>query len=69
MSFGFDRDISRDGTTTVKHDGRAAYFGTPDVLPLWVADMDFVAPQAVTRGRRTHRAMLLPVHWRVLRLR
>lgn len=47
MSFGFDRMISRDGTASVKHDGRAAYFGTPDVLPLWVADMDFAAPEAV----------------------
>ncbi len=48
MSFNFDLEIARDGTASVKHDGRAAYFGTPDVLPLWVADMDFAAPQAVT---------------------
>ena len=50
MSSGFDREIPRDGTASVKHDGRAAYFGTPDVLPLWVADMDFAAPEAVTRA-------------------
>jgi len=46
----FDREIPRDGTSSVKHDGRAAYFGTPDVLPLWVADMDFAAPEAVTHA-------------------
>lgn len=50
MSIDFDRAISRDGTCSVKHDGRSAYFGTPNVLPLWVADMDFAAPEAVTRA-------------------
>ena len=50
MNIDFDREIPRDGTSCVKHDGRAAYFGTPDVLPLWVADMDFAAPEAVTRA-------------------
>lgn len=50
MSFDFDHEIQRNGTSSVKHDGRAAYFGTGDVLPLWVADMDFAAPEAVTRA-------------------
>jgi len=50
LNFDFDHDIPRDGTFCVKHDGRAAYFGTEDVLPLWVADMDFAAPEAVTRA-------------------
>ncbi len=46
----FDLAVPRDGTNSVKHDGRAAYFGTADVLPLWVADMDFPSPEAVTRA-------------------
>lgn len=50
MSFDFDRIISRDGTSALKYDGREAYFGTGDVQPLWVADMDFAAPEAVTRA-------------------
>jgi cystathionine beta-lyase len=50
VSFDFDRLISRDNTDSVKHDGRADYFGTPDVLPLWVADMDFAAPAAITQA-------------------
>ncbi len=50
MSIDFDRVIERDGTASVKHDGRSAYFGTENVLPLWVADMDFAAPIAVTRA-------------------
>lgn len=50
MSFDFDQVIARTGTSSVKHDGCAEYFGTADVLPLWVADMDFAAPIAVTRA-------------------
>ena len=57
MAIDFDREISRSGTHSVKHDGRTAYFGTDDVLPLWVADMDFASPEAVTNAlqqRATH---------------
>lgn len=50
LTIDFDQEIPRNGTNSVKHDGRAAYFGTADVLPLWVADMDFASPEAVTRA-------------------
>jgi cystathionine beta-lyase len=50
LSFDFDRVIPREGTSALKYDGRTAYFGTSDVQPLWVADMDFAAPEAVTRA-------------------
>lgn len=50
MSFDFDREISRAGTSTVKYDGCKATFGTENVQPMWVADMDFAAPDAVTRA-------------------
>ncbi|MBU0499149.1 MAG: PatB family C-S lyase [Gammaproteobacteria bacterium] len=52
MNFDFDRPIPREGTGSVKWDGRAGVFGphNADVLPLWVADMDFAAPEAVTRA-------------------
>lgn len=50
MTVDFDKVIVRDDTASVKYDGRAAYFGTADVLPLWVADMDFPAPAAVTKA-------------------
>lgn len=50
MSVDFDKIIARDGTASVKQDGRASYFGTSDTLPLWVADMDFPAPEAVTKA-------------------
>jgi cystathionine beta-lyase len=46
----FDTEIPRSGSNSFKHDGRAAYFGTADVLPLWVADMDFASPEAVSQA-------------------
>jgi len=44
----FDTPISRAGTHSEKYEGRARIFGTDAVQPLWVADMDFAAPPAVT---------------------
>jgi cystathionine beta-lyase len=49
-AFDFDRKINREGTHSVKYDGRQAMFGKADVIPAWVADMDFAAPPAVTRA-------------------
>lgn len=48
MSFDFDRIIPRAGTASVKYDACDAVFGTTDVIPMWVADMDFAAPEAIT---------------------
>ncbi len=48
MSFDFSRDISRSGSASLKYDGRQNMFGTAEVIPLWVADMDFPAPPTVT---------------------
>lgn len=50
MSFNWDKIIPRDGSDSVKYDGRAPYFGTADVMPMWVADMDFAAPEAVSQA-------------------
>lgn len=50
MTFNFDQEISRENTASVKFDGRQQYFGTTDVSPLWVADMDFAVPECVTRA-------------------
>lgn len=46
----FDRIIDRTGTSDVKFGVRKAVFGTEDVTPLWVADMDLAAPAAVTQA-------------------
>lgn len=50
MTFDFDTPIDRSGSNSLKFDARQAYFGRADVLPMWVADMDFAAPQAVTEA-------------------
>ena len=44
MVYHFDRKIDRANTNCVKYDLRKAVFGNPDVLPMWVADMDFETP-------------------------
>ncbi|WP_049629639.1 MalY/PatB family protein [Cellvibrio sp. pealriver] len=50
MPFNFDQIISRENTDSVKFDGRQQYFGTTDVSPLWVADMDFAVPDCVVQA-------------------
>lgn len=47
LRYDFDRPVQREGTGSVKWDGRKARFGAADVVPLWVADMDFQAPKPV----------------------
>lgn len=42
ITFDFDKIISRHGTGSSKWDARGKIFGREDVLPLWVADMDFL---------------------------
>lgn len=50
MKYDFDKIIDRRNTESLKFDS-AAKRGVPqDALPLWVADMDFPAPEAVTRA-------------------
>lgn len=48
MKIDFDRIIERKNTNCVKYDGMAASFGSNDLLPLWVADMDFAVPEEVS---------------------
>jgi cysteine-S-conjugate beta-lyase len=43
----FDEVINREGTRAIKLEYRQRLFGNPDVIPMWVADMDFAAPPAV----------------------
>jgi cystathionine beta-lyase len=50
VSSNFDQPLSRQNTCAVKYDARQAVFGREDVIPLWVADMDFAAPDAVVQA-------------------
>lgn len=43
--FDFDTPVNRRGTLSYKWDSEARFLGEPDVLPMWVADMDFRCPK------------------------
>lgn len=47
MIYNFDEIIDRRGTFSVKYDMCKAVFGRADVLPMWVADMDFRTPDFI----------------------
>lgn len=47
MKYDFDKVIVRYGTNAIKWDDLDKTFGAADILPMWVADMDFEAPQPV----------------------
>ncbi len=48
LTHSFDQVIAREGTQSLKYDGRLSTFGTDDVVPMWVADMDFAIPEAIS---------------------
>lgn len=45
IKYDFDEVIDRKKTGSLKWDALKERFGSDDLLPLWVADMDFLAPQ------------------------
>lgn len=45
--YNFDEIIPRENTDCVKYDIRKVIFGTEEVLPMWVADMDFRTPDFI----------------------
>lgn len=47
MQYNFDQLIHRTNTASEKWDQAEKLFGEPEILPMWVADMDFVSPQPV----------------------
>ena len=50
MDKRFDSVPVRQNTASLKYDLRREVFGRDDVIPLWVADMDFAVPDAVQRA-------------------
>lgn len=45
--YNFDKMITRWDTNCIKWDGAASTYGANDLLPMWVADMDFTCPNPV----------------------
>lgn len=54
--YNFDEFITREKTHSVKYDLRNKIFGTEDVIPLWVADMDFRTPDFIVEAIRRRAA-------------
>ena len=52
MKYDFDEVIDRRNTGAIKLERCKALFGTEDVLPLWVADMDFRTPDFILEAIR-----------------
>lgn len=52
MAYDFDRIIERRGTDSLKFDYAKKRGRPEDILPLWVADMDFPAPPEVLSALR-----------------
>ncbi len=50
MKYNFDEIIDRRNTDCVKIEKLKSIFGREDLLPLWVADMDFLSPPAITEA-------------------
>ena len=50
--FDFETVIERRGTSCVKWDQTGERFGVKDLFPMWVADMDFKAPEGVINALR-----------------
>lgn len=50
--FNFDKLITRAGTGDLKHEALQRRWGRTDLLPLWVADMDWETPHFITDAIR-----------------
>lgn len=46
--YDFDKIVDRTGSGDLKHEVLAERYGRADLLPLWVADMDFETPEFIT---------------------
>lgn len=52
MKYNFDKIIDRSGSGDLKHEALLPRWGRDDLLPLWVADMDFETPAFITDALR-----------------
>ena len=50
MQYDFDTPIDRTHTWSIKHDFKKENETADDILPLWVADMDFRSPDSVVEA-------------------
>ena len=50
MGWNFDEPVIRGDTNCIKYDLRKEIFGNGDVIPMWVADMDFKTPEFIIQA-------------------
>ncbi len=50
MIYNFDKSINRQGSDDLKHEVLKERYGRSDLLPLWVADMDWETPDFITKA-------------------
>lgn len=51
-NYNFDQIIDRKGSGDIKHNALKSRWGRDDLLPLWVADMDFATPPFIVDALR-----------------
>ena len=51
-NYDFDRMIDRRGSGALKTDALKERYGNADLLPMWVADMDFATPPFIIDALR-----------------
>ena len=49
-TYDFDKTIERRGSGAIKCDALGKFFGKDDLIPMWVADMDFETPDFITEA-------------------
>ncbi|MEG2282433.1 MAG: PatB family C-S lyase [Rikenellaceae bacterium] len=52
MIYDFNKVVDRQGTFCEKYDHRSNVFGSSDIIPMWIADMDFETPPFIMEAIR-----------------
>lgn len=53
MKYDFDEIVRRENTGCLKYDMLKEKFGRDDIIPMWIADMDFKTPPFIMNALRT----------------
>ena len=61
--YDFNKIVDRQSTANIKYDLRTKFFGKDDVLPMWVADMDFETPDFIRNAviKRAEHPIYIPI--------
>lgn len=60
MKYNFDEIVDRKNTNCIKYDKASEVFGSDEVIPMWIADMDFRTPDFILEAikKRTNDPIL-----------